>query len=427
MGQSKSITLKSTQSISMPIRDKLAQSNENKEEYNEDKYKEAIKYYDYLFNYPIEYCEICFDKLGQKPFHEVSKLFEPIRQNIPFLGSKFFYHAYLIVGVCPFDKRYFHFYEQIFYFLIEYGGYPSTEQVYKYFTKYEYGKEGGLRYTMMDNDYYQKLKQDLYISLEINKVSSIRNLINFCKKDNNIWTKSKYDLTNHNCQDFAALALQYLNCKRFLYEDDRGTHSLSKIKIPGPILRQLEKNEKDKTNILGYIPFIGQVSDFIIEKIYFFRNNKDKQYLKKLDTKCFWCEKISNENYYINEEYEICELCFYKVMLENVDIKNLDEHTLYRCCKRSFFCEKCTKPFYYSITYFCDICNKYFCYSCIKDSCQIILSFEKNKEIPQEPQKIKLDRDIIDKIKKKEKEKEEKEEKEDKIQQEIFSKCLYKK
>ena len=115
---------------------------------------------------------------------------------------------------------------------MEYGGYSCTEQIYKYFTKYEYGNEGGLRYTIMDPDYYQELKQDVYMILDINKTCSIRNLIDFCKKDNNSWTKKQYDLVNHNCQNFASLVLKCLKCTRKEWKDKRGLHAFSKVKIP---------------------------------------------------------------------------------------------------------------------------------------------------------------------------------------------------
>ena len=180
MGSKNSATLKSTQSISMPLRDKSHKNNKKNKTKKRGIYELSEKYYDYYFNFPIEYCEICFDKLGGNALHNLSNFFDVIKQNIPLIGNKYFYHAYVIVSIFTDDRKRRGANSK--YFLIEYGGYPSTEQVYRYYTKYEYGKDGGLRYTLLDNNYYNQLKQDNYITLEVNKVLSPRNLIDLCKK-----------------------------------------------------------------------------------------------------------------------------------------------------------------------------------------------------------------------------------------------------
>lgn len=409
MGQNNSLTLKSTQSVSMPIRDKL---NKNKISQKRD-YKQSEKIYDYLFNLPIEYCEICFDKIGAKAFHEVSKFFETFRENIPFLGQKYFYHAYIIIGVYMNDRV--RKGRNVKYFLVEYGGYPSSEQVYKYYTKYEYGEEGGLRYTLVDPKYYDELKQDYYIILDVNNIYSPRNLIDLCKKES-VWTKDKYDLANHNCQDFASLILKFLNCKRAPNEDNRGLHSLSKTKIPGPVLKQLEKNENDKISIVGNFPIIGNAYDHIVEfkrSIEDMRSirsgtwNRRKYNMIKKETKCFWCGELKEENFTVKKleegTIEICFRCFSFIFENNIEEPSFHEHILEPQLKKSFFCKECKQPFFYNIAYYCKNCNYSFCFTCTNKSCNISLSYkEKSISKDEKIQFIKIKKyfncDLLDEL-----------------------------
>jgi len=344
------------------------------------------KYYDYYFKFPIEYCEICFDKIGMKALHEVSNFFDIFSQNIPLIGNKYFYHAYVILAIFTDDRK--RWSSNAKYFLIEYGGYPSSEQEYKYYTKYEYGGEGGLRYTLLDNIYYNQLKQDDYIILEVNNVLSPRELIDLCKKDSK-WTRAQYDLVNHNCQDFASLILKYLNCKRTINENNRGLHCMSKTKIPQPILKQLEKNENDKINKLLTFPIIGFVSDHIINlkrDIKFFSGERvDKRYLiYKPITECFWCGTEKEGNFTIkkikdNETIEICIRCFCFVFNQDIEkAPTLHNHILKPTLKKSFFCLKCQKSFFYHVAYFCRFCNVSVCFTCFDKTFNISLDLKKN-------------------------------------------------
>ena len=151
-----------------------------------------------------------------------------------------------------------------------------------------------------------------------------------------------------------------------------------KLKSPWPVLNQLEINEKDKTKFLGYVPIIGMISDYIIDKINFFKTDNNSCLLTKKDTKCTWCD-IKDLNYSINEKYEICVRYFCRVIPKSVISSNFDEHTLYRRNKRSCFCKKCGNAFFMWIGFICEICDKFFCFSCIEKECNLKIDLKKIK------------------------------------------------
>lgn len=86
---------------------------------------------------------------------------------------------------------------------------------------------------------------------------TIKNILEKCEK----YIGKNYHLLKHNCQFFVDVFIKDLKAKRPKGKFGRGNHSASVFGIPYMILESLEKNEKDGSNIIGYIPFLGSVID----------------------------------------------------------------------------------------------------------------------------------------------------------------------
>ena len=69
------------------------------------------------------------------------------------------------------------------------------------------------------------------------------------------------NLLSHNCQFFVDVFIKELKAKRPIGKYGRGNHSASVFGIPYIILKELETNENDNSNIIGYIPFLGTLID----------------------------------------------------------------------------------------------------------------------------------------------------------------------
>ena len=86
---------------------------------------------------------------------------------------------------------------------------------------------------------------------------TIKNILEKCEK----YIGKNYHLLKHNCQFFVDVFIKDLKAKRPNGKYARGNHSASVFGMPYMILDQLEKNEKDSSNIIGYIPFLGTLID----------------------------------------------------------------------------------------------------------------------------------------------------------------------
>lgn len=105
--------------------------------------------------------------------------------------------------------------------------------------------------------YFQGVHKMNPVELIIEKEYTIKDILAKCKK----YIGNNYHLLKHNCQFFVDVFIKELKAKRPKGKCGRGNHSASVFGIPYMILEQLEKNEDDKTNIIGYVPFLGTVID----------------------------------------------------------------------------------------------------------------------------------------------------------------------
>ena len=95
------------------------------------------------------------------------------------------------------------------------------------------------------------------VELTIGREYTIKDILAKCQN----YIGDNYNLLKHNCQFFVDVFIRDLKGKRPEGKYGRGNHSASVFGIPYMILEQLEKNENDKTNIIGYIPIFGTFID----------------------------------------------------------------------------------------------------------------------------------------------------------------------
>ena len=206
---------------------------------------------------------IGIEKMGSKIVHGINDyILRLYKQFFPahLGGGRFFFHATAFFNVENESKG----------ILIEYGGKPKGENYLPgsssssiYTLCYKYGKEGGLRYTMM-SFYDFKERSDDYIECIIrvqNKPTPNELLNNIC--DYSSWKRNDYNLVIHNCQDFICKFIDKLDAVRPEDEYLRGFHNNSIAQYPCCIIKQLEKNEQDNSRIPDKIPIIGPIEENI--------------------------------------------------------------------------------------------------------------------------------------------------------------------
>ena len=146
--------------------------------------------------------------------------------------------------------------------LIEYGEYspdmaPDEEKYTKKgLVKYHYGIKGGLRYYV--KDYFEFIKSDfcdngyIILMIEEDNQMTFSSFINLCAPENDEkWLKSKYNLNNHNCQNFSAYAIDILKPIYSSIQIQLGTKTIKTVKhkesiVPECVLKVLYKYKKYK-------------------------------------------------------------------------------------------------------------------------------------------------------------------------------------
>ena len=105
--------------------------------------------------------------------------------------------------------------------------------------------------------YFQGFHKMNPVELTIERDYTIKDILAKCES----YIGKNYHLLKHNCQFFVDVFIKDLKSKRPEGKYGRGNHSASVFGIPYIILEQLEKNEKDRSNVIGYIPFLGTFID----------------------------------------------------------------------------------------------------------------------------------------------------------------------
>ena len=222
-------------------------------------------YIDELMNKEIDEFYIGIEKMGSKIAHGVNdyilvgyKVFLPAHLG----GGRFLFHA----------TAYFTFKDTNQGILLEYGGKPkgenylpgnssSSSSISPQF--YKYGKEDGLRYQMMSYSQFSALSDDiLKLIIRVSSKPTVNSLLNsICNQSD--WKRSDYNLAIHNCQDFVCEFIERLDAVRPEFKYLRGFHNYAVAYYPYCIVKQLEKNEDDTSQIVDKIPLIGPIEEIL--------------------------------------------------------------------------------------------------------------------------------------------------------------------
>ena len=112
---------------------------------------------------------------------------------------------------------------------------------------------------MCDHHYYfNGIDVSTPIQLIFENIKTLGDLKNKCDEFIN---GKKYKALGHSCQDFINLFIKEIKAKRLKGDKGRGNHSTGVFGIPYVILKELESNEDDGANVIGYIPFLGTFID----------------------------------------------------------------------------------------------------------------------------------------------------------------------
>lgn len=90
--------------------------------------------------------------------------------------------------------------------------------------------------------------------------NTVNGLLNSICKDSD-WKRSNYKLVTHNCQDFVCEFIERLGAVRPKFSYFRGFHNNAVAQYPLCIVKQLEKNEDDPSQIVDKIPLVGPVEE----------------------------------------------------------------------------------------------------------------------------------------------------------------------
>ena len=113
--------------------------------------------------------------------------------------------------------------------------------------------------TMCDHHYYYNgIDVSPPIQLTFENIKTLGDLKNKCDQYIN---GKEYKVLGHSCQDFINLFIKEIKAKRLKGDKGRGNHSAGVFGIPYIILKELESNEDDGTNVIGYIPLLGTFID----------------------------------------------------------------------------------------------------------------------------------------------------------------------
>ena len=223
-----------------------------------------------LMNKEIDEFYVGIEKLGSKIAHGVNeyilragKLYLPAYLG----GGRFLFHL----------TAYFTFKNENQGILLEYGGKPKGENYLPGSSSssssispqlYKYGKDGGLRYQMMTSSQFSNLSDDiLKLIIRVSPKPTVNSLLNsICNQSD--WKRSDYNLAFHNCQDFVCKFIEKLDAVRPKFKYLRGFHNNAVAQYPYCLVKQLEKNEDDPSQVADKIPIIGPIEETVRLLVY---------------------------------------------------------------------------------------------------------------------------------------------------------------
>ena len=223
-----------------------------------------------LMNKEIDEFYVGIEKLGSKIAHGMNeyilragKLYLPAYLG----GGRFLFHL----------TAYFTFKNENQGILLEYGGKPKGENYLPGSSSssssispqlYKYGKDGGLRYQMMTSSQFSNLSDDiLKLIIRVSTKPTVNSLLNsICNQSD--WKRSDYNLAFHNCQDFVCKFIEKLDAVRPKFKYLRGFHNNAVAQYPYCLVKQLEKNEDDPSQVADKIPIIGPIEETVRLLVY---------------------------------------------------------------------------------------------------------------------------------------------------------------
>ena len=198
---------------------------------------------------------IGFERLGWDLIHNINDL----RSGFPFGQERELFHSTAFFLV-----------EDNLGVIADYGGKKkngflpiSSSNMDKDGYNYIYGQKGGARYKEMTiNELKKKSFEIIDLKMRRYNPPTVKELLKeIC--DEWDWTKEKYNLFEHNCQNFVCKCIKKLDAVREKFSFFRGFHNKSVAKYPVRIIRALEENEEDLSSLIDRVPIIGPIEEMI--------------------------------------------------------------------------------------------------------------------------------------------------------------------
>lgn len=167
----------------------------------------------------------------------------------PFLGRKKFQHCSIWFKLENRKKV-----------IIEYGCYDNFDNNEPYNTDIYYWNRTNYGLRLYEDPTYKYFTKNTTIKLKFNdKGKTLKELLEGLNL--NKYRKKDYDILTNNCQHFVKELIKVLQAERNVGENFRGNHTGSTAIIPSELLNQLEENEGDISNAIGFVPVLGYFID----------------------------------------------------------------------------------------------------------------------------------------------------------------------
>lgn len=170
---------------------------------------------------------------------------------IPFVGRKVFQNSSALLKLYNGKNV-----------IIEYGDYESSWNHFNNsMVSYWNSTKNGLRLFEDSKDNYFEENRCIELEFDAQNKTLKQILEEICRYTD--YTKYSYNSVSHNSNTFISDLIKHLKAKRPENKYGRGNHSMSIAFIPSEIVKALEENENDDSNIIGKIPVAGHFIDSI--------------------------------------------------------------------------------------------------------------------------------------------------------------------